>query len=462
MPKLVSTVTEALAIKGMCSKTHAVRGLLMSRLNESYFRTKQAKESYEYIMGYVRTKGEPPAYKMLCESLKLSAETRDFLQAVEGNPKTLEAAQQIVETLNGYRKCYLFYEMSKEVLEELEKKKVDIDVLTDRSISLLSEIQTGRDVADSTFHFGKDHNADDLVHKILYDEDDDQIIPTGYKAWDDKNGGLPRGSLVMLCGSTGAGKSQNVVQLGINQARFGYKVTVVPLEMSEEAITTRYMANLSGIDSLKIMRKLLATDEKTFIEEKVKKFKNRTAKKNGRFTIFKPKSDITIEELIASLHSYNSDVIYIDYISLLKGAAGEDQWRKLGEIARYAAVYADVHKKVVVLLAQVSEEGKIRYSQAVKEHAAVMWSFVATKESKEQGYLKYEVQKSRNQAGNSFSMKIDYSVSRITDFENEEAPEDEDSKEQRSAKDKGSKTKNKNKKGSKSEDDTMPDLTGDE
>ena len=76
-------------------------------------------------------------------------------------------------------------------------------------------------------------------------------------------------------------------------------------------------------------------------------------------------------------------------------------------------MYADIHKKVVGLFAQVTDEGKLKYSQTMREHAATMWSFVATKESREQGYLKFNVDKSRLQNSRPFIMNIDYSLSRI-------------------------------------------------
>lgn len=422
MAKLISTLSEGLALRGICGKNREIRGHLMANLNDSYFRTEPGKEAFAYLMDSIAKKGEPPAFSLMCESVRISADTKEFLKDCDVTPKTIQHAQQVVETLNGYRKTYLFYTLSKTLLEGIEQKKVPLDELTQATIDSVTAVQTGRDVGDTVFHFGVDGNAGELVHDILYSEDDDQLIPTGFKAWDNNNGGFQRGALVILAGSTGAGKSQNAVQLSLNQVKAGYKALLVPLEMSKEAITIRTLANISGIDSLKILKKDLATDEKEFIENAHTKFNARAAKRGGRLTVFKPGSDITIEALMAAIHSYNADIIYIDYISLLSGADSDDQWRKLGAIARYAAVYADIHNKVVVLLCQVNEEGRIKYSQTIKEHAAVMWSFVASKESKEQGYLKYIVDKSRNQDGRPFSMKIDYALSRIYDFESNETP----------------------------------------
>ena len=75
-----------------------------------------------------------------------------------------------------------------------------------------------------------------------------------------------------------------------------------------------------------------------------------------------------------------------------------------------------------------------------------MWSFVATKESREQGFLKYNVDKARLQDSRPFVMGIDYSLSRIYyNGDAEHAPEAEKA------------TTRKKKKGAES--DMMPDLT---
>ena len=431
-------------------------GQLLSSLTEQHFRTPQAQEAFTYIVKAINKTGVAPAYRLMIESARLTHETKEFLRECTKSPTSLDHVKQIVTTLNDYRKAFLFYSLSKDILNEVEQKKMDLDGLTEIAINKLTEIQTGRDVSDTTYHFGLDGNAEDLVHKILHVENNDQFIPTGFKPWDEVNGGFIRGQLVMLAGSTGAGKSHNLAQIGINMARAGYKATCVPLEMSEEAMTCRILANVSGIDSLKILLQKLATDEKTLVEEKFKRFNARCARKGGRLTIHKPGSDIELSPLFASLHSFNSDAILIDYVGLLSGADGDDQWRKLGAIAREAAVYADIHKKVVVLFAQVSDEGKLKYSQTMREHAATMWSFVATKESKEAGFLKYNVDKARLQDSRPFVMNIDYALSRISYNSDSTMPEANTASGNSKSTNRSSRSASSAR---KAKDDMMPDLT---
>lgn len=209
-------------------------------------------------------------------------------------------------------------------------------------------------------------------------------------------------------------------QLALNQARGGYKVLVVPLEMDEREITGRMIANVSGLDNTKILLKRNASGESDMAWRKWSRFEKKVRAAGGRLTIFKPKEDMTIQEIMAAIHSYNADAIYIDYISLLKGADGEDQWRQLGAIARYGKIYAGNHNKVVALLAQVGEDGRLRYSQAVKEHASLAWSFVANKETRELGYISIEQFKARNQVMFPFTLKVDYSTQRVRDLAPEE------------------------------------------
>lgn len=214
--------------------------------------------------------------------------------------------------------------------------------------------------------------------------------------------------------------SHLTLQLAKNQARLGYKIVVIPLEMSREEMMIRYLANVGAIDSLRISMKKLTTAEKDELWQKFHRFNRRVAKAGGRFTIIPPVSDMSMEEALASAHCYNPDAVYIDYAGLLRGADGEDQWRQLGRIARHGKVYAGSHNKVVTLAAQVDDDGRIRYSQAIKEHSSLAFTFVATRESRERGYLNFNMLKGRNQQLIAFTLGIDYSTSTFRDLSPEE------------------------------------------
>lgn len=222
-------------------------------------------------------------------------------------------------------------------------------------------------------------------------------------------------------------------QLNINQASLGYRTNMVPLEMSSQEMISRTMSSVSGMDSIDIVLHRLATGERDLVWKRMKRFNRRIEQAGGKYTIFKPRSDMSMEEIMSAMHSLNADVNYIDYISLLKGVGGDDAWQKLGEVARFGKIYAEMHNRVVVLMAQVSEEGKVRYSQAIKEHASLGWVFVASKESKEKGFINIQTIKSRNQVAKDFTLKIEYKQTRVTDLDPKELEELEKERDQRNS-----------------------------
>src|SRR5690606_21023081 len=147
-------------------------------------------------------------------------------------------------------------------------------------------------------------------------------------------------------------------------------------------------------------------------------------KRGGDFAIYKPDSDITIEEALAGASTYGVDVVIIDYISLLSGADGDDQWRALGRMARYAKIDAEINNRLNILVAQLSDEGRLKYSQKMKEHANNMWAFTADRDDKESGLRRVEQIKARNQKDYPFTIKIEMQYSRVTTVDSDYAPGD--------------------------------------
>jgi hypothetical protein len=141
-------------------------------------------------------------------------------------------------------------------------------------------------------------------------------------------------------------------------------------------------------------------------------------------TIWSPEEDYGIEEMLFMLKPYKYRVVIIDYISLLKGADGDDQVKALGRIARFAKVYAKNTNTVVVLLAQLSDEGQVRYARAIKEHANNLWSWHMNEEESETSILDIRQQKARNQLRFNFQLSSHNSSMRITDVDGDLGSDD--------------------------------------
>ena len=163
-----------------------------------------------------------------------------------------------------------------------------------------------------------------------------------------------------------------------------------------------------------------------------------------------PQGDVKIKELLYTLKPYNYDVILIDYVGLLGGVDGERQWQELSAAVRFGKRFAQSNGCVVIFLAQLSEENKIRYSQGMKEHAGNMWTWVYDPETGP-NIIEVDQQKARNQQAFSFPLYIDFDIMEVRDLdENELSSYSEEAKESKS---KGNKTvrgkpKSKSKNGS--------------
>jgi replicative DNA helicase len=266
---------------------------------------------------------------------------------------------------------------------------------------------------------GKGNNAGALVKKIL-SGDKPNLIPTGFKAYDDVNGGIPDGLFVMAA-TTSGGKSTMVGNLLKNTALKACENSInVSLEMSDEETLSRDLAQQSGIDMKKFSLKKFADGERKQVKKAYKRMVKTLKGSDTRYTIFSPDEDLTIEELLFLLKPYGYKVIAIDYISLLKGSDGDDQWKQLSRIARFCKVFARVHKVVIVLLAQLSEAGDVRYAKAIKEHANNMWTWVMTEEARDTGIIEVKQPKARNQEPHTFYLKIEFDKMLVRDLTEEE------------------------------------------
>ena len=219
-----------------------------------------------------------------------------------------------------------------------------------------------------------------------------RLVPTGFKTFDDRNGGIAYGSLFGIGGNAGGGKTSTALQLGQNMARIGREnVAYVSLEMDEDETFERILANVSAVPLQRIKQKKTSPSEDKKIIKAYKTYVHDLKSDSTRFTIFVPEEDVNIQEVLLTLKPYGYRVIIIDYLTLLKntGSDGsEQQWEKLGDVGRTCKVWAKANDCIIGLLAQVSEEGILRYSQALKEHANNLWTFTANSESRENKIMK--------------------------------------------------------------------------
>lgn len=665
MAKLFSTAAEIRALRAMCSESDKLSNFMFGRVNVNDFHTEEGRECWNVVMDLMNRSGTMPRVAELIESPDLSEPTRELLSADTKDIRTRKEAERLVSTLYRYRKSRDLYKLTRDVAAELEAAVVKPDQLLNMMQERLARIVSHRSPGEVVLHqIGTDGNTDKLVKRMLTEEENLNVIPTGIRTFDDVNGGLMRGHVSIIAGATGSGKclhpntlirlhgpslisdtqqthmsdlrykvwlkdhlggkpvslmlpggtsvideddrhyflfefavgfrflpkgaylvdnnievstfrfhglridrietnplttirylfgmyakgvkvslvtdtgsspiksvmksakpllristdkhsiivstehkmaalaaesrrlnypgrdkvlwapadelrvgdylfdeslepvkildihsfvdesesktdyffypfglgnsecydleleqhhcffangllSHNSMvsgQLALNQSRMGYRVGMVPLEMSTEEMIGRFLSNVSGIENKEIQNRNLTTKERKRIWQAWKKLDATIREHGGCITIFKPETDVNAQEVFSVLRPTNTDIIYIDYVNLLAGLDGERQWQKISEVGRTAKLYAEATNKHISLIAQLSEEGLIRYSRGLREHASTTWQFVQTPEGREQGILLIKMGKARGQKMMDFSVKYNEETQGIEDL----------------------------------------------
>lgn len=413
LTKLASPKVELAVLRGMCHKDKKVAGKLLANIDDSYFYSEESKEVYQSILRLRRENGDSPSYRLLIEDPEISTDARSHMRDSVSSIQTVEEAERASKLLNKYRQTRGLFNLSAYIAQQLKEAKLDIDGTLQKAATAVNVIRSKKSTDESFLHFGKNNNSLKMVKAILFEDNSEEIIPTGIEAFDEVSGGLSRGSLFTIGATSGGGKSVMASALAVNMASMGYKVLLVPLEMSKREMTARIMANVTKTNLTKILRQQFSGNDKNLLMKRFKRWLTKVNNKGGRYTIFKPDEDMNIEEIMASIAAYDTDVVIIDYISLLKGVDGDDQWLQLGATARYAKINAENNNRVNILLCQVGDDGKVRYARSISEHSSNSWVWTATKESKETGITKIEQPKSRNSLSFPFEVQFDYATMRV-------------------------------------------------
>lgn len=419
--KIVSPKAELTVLQSLTSRDLKISGTVLSMIDESYFYEPLSKEIYQYIKNAMAESPEPPKPRQILADPELSAEAKEFFKSVKTQTTSVEEAVRNVNLLNKYRRTRIIYDLSAKIGQAFNSGiKLNIDSLVTECAEYIVNAQSSKSSVDAFLHLGSNDNAKELLHELIYSEDKADIIKTGFTAFDKVSGGFDRGGLVTIGAPSGCGKSTVSTQLAINFAQQGYKVVLVPLEMSKKEMGNRILANIGNTELSKIRQHKLDEREKVLLTKRQKRWRKQVFKEGGRLTIFKPETDLDIDEVYAAVSGLKCDVVIVDYISLLKGIDDENQWLRLGTIARKAKINAEVTNRVNIMVCQVSDEGKIRYSGAIKEHSNSAWVWTPNEEEKKSGLIRVEQIKSRNSEPFPFSLKIIWNKMQVESVEEAE------------------------------------------
>lgn len=165
------------------------------------------------------------------------------------------------------------------------------------------------------------------------------------------------GDFVVLGGYPSAGKTALAAQIALHLSKT-MRVGFFSLETGDTKLTDRMISNLSGVSLEKIKtRSFTRRDWEAMAEASRQLFTRRLDLVDA--------AGATVAEIQARSLAERHQVVFLDYLQLIRGAAGANRYEQVTEISMQLHTMARTHKITVVALAQLQRpekttEGKLK------------------------------------------------------------------------------------------------------
>lgn len=419
--KLFDAVAEMQIIKTVCDiKDPSQRAKILSRLTVSHFGNEDAGKIFGRIKILIQNSKDIPSSKVLAIDNTLP----DTAKALISNPsyKGLETNVDIntsLDLIDTYYKNRILFTAMSGSFNAFKEDNPDFDAIAANLSDTLQKCAKSIDTNEME-HYTQASSVDlcksimdDLIEKSPMD-----FLPTGWEVFDRKTGGLRRKNVLVIASVPGGGKSTMALQMAMHQYSTGFNVCYISFEMDNIEVRYRMLSAISQIDHSDINLKRLNKEQLDHIQESFKKFLMDTPSNGANtFTVYCPREEKTIGDLVADIQHHNYDCVYIDYISLLKSEGKKQLWEILGDHAKKAKMAGNKLNASMVILAQYDDEGnKIKYSRAIEAHANFIWAWEHGDKEKESGVITIKQLKARSAKEYDFHLLKDFDVCTLRDY----------------------------------------------
>lgn len=340
----------------------------------------------------------------------------DELQEQFQRRECIKIAEQIINTNPNSCNTDEFNKMKKKIKETLVSATSNADDVKKEG--------TIKDLAKSRLEY---------YRKIKANPEMLNFIPSGFKHFDEVNGGFKPGELIYVIGRKGDGKSICLLNMAYAMWREGYNVIIFSLEIPRDDYMRRFDALAAQVSSNGLKRGMMSPEEEKRYEQylsNLEKGLTPDGKKCGQLYIVDSAPGITtafIEgkvEQIEQVLGIKFDCIISDYSGIMKDNIGATEKRHIySNIALDLKTLAREHDCVVISAAQKNRNGakeksvgteNVAESDGVSDHLDIGIDIMSTSEE----YGKIETFKTRDGEQVKFSFRKQYSSFKILPLEN--------------------------------------------
>lgn len=178
-----------------------------------------------------------------------------------------------------------------------------------------------------------------------------KIIYSGYPSLDQITGGFEDGDLIILAGRPGMGKSALGVSIALKLAKENIGVLIISLEMSQEQVARRIIANLGSLNVTKLKYNSLSSQaEVEFFQKAVERADELPIFLNDEGAITLAKIKYEIKKHVKK----GVRLVMIDYIQLIKHQARGGMTEKITDISNGLKAMAMEFGVVILGLSQLN------------------------------------------------------------------------------------------------------------
>jgi len=186
------------------------------------------------------------------------------------------------------------------------------------------------------------------------------VLFTGYKALDNRLGGLRRSDMIVLAARPSLGKTSLAMGIARNAAvNQKARVAIFSIEMSHEQIVQRFLASEAGVDSHR-----LRLGEQTEAEER--RMMDATGVLSEAPIYIDDSPVLSVMEMKSKARQLNFekgvDLLIIDYIQLMHGNGRDNRVQEMTEISRSIKEMARELNVPVIAVSQLSRAAEQRLS----------------------------------------------------------------------------------------------------
>lgn len=402
---------EADVIYTMCCKSRC-SSLFLSQLTKDHFNWPPTKMMYARISTMLSRTGDVPKWSVLCADPTVESSYRDVMSNFSVNEVLFEEGQQAIDVLEDYRKARILNRSCSRVIESLQSN-FDTHELIEELAKSIEQTRIG--TKQELYHMGNRNNTKKVIKRILDPTIPVQLVKTGFPGYDTKTGGLPKSGLLIMAANTGGGKSTLALNLALNLYKQALSVGIVSLEINQDKYYSRLVSNISRVPLSTINNRVYTDEEISHIEDSYTDHLEYGKRNECTFTVYPPTDDVTVFQALSLLKPLNYNCIVLDYIGLFGGLSGDDQWRKMMEATRYCKRFAELNNCLIVLIAQLSDEDKLKFSKSLPDHCDAFWNWRMTDEVKDAGEVQIRQTKARDSETFEFPLSFDFATMRFWD-----------------------------------------------